>query len=338
MLYRFLRDRKASVAPILALTAIPLFGFVGAAVDYSRANATRTAMQSALDATTLMLAKNAQNLSSTQISAQGNSYFSANLTSSELKNLTVTATSAPASGGIAVTGSATGTINTQIMSVMGFQTMTISVQSVALAINDGLGCVLSLNGSASGATSVSGSTTVKLNTCSLYDNSNNNSALTAGGSSSLSALSVGVVGGVPSTDNIITTQGISTHMPPVADPYAGDSYPAPPASCQNQSPLHNTQTLSPAFFCGLTLNSDANITLNPGIYYIGKGGLDVAGQATLTGSGVTLVFTSSNNGYGTATINGGATLNLTAPASGPTAGIVIFGDRTMPTEIGRAHV
>ena len=47
---------------------------------------------------------------------------------------------------------------------------------------------------------------------------------------------------------------------------------------------------------------------------------------------MTLVFTSKNrNGYATATINGNATINLTSPSAGPTAGIVIFGDRNMPT-------
>lgn len=51
------------------------------------------------------------------------------------------------------------------------------------------------------------------------------------------------------------------------------------------------------------------------------------GSATLTGTGVTLVFTSSGNNYASATINGGATVNLTAPATGSTAGIVLFGDR-----------
>ena len=141
-----------------------------------------------------------------------------------------------------------------------------------------------------------------------------------------------MVGGVSDTSNIVTAQGIATHMPPVADPYASDVYPAPPASCQNQSPIHNTQTLSAGFFCGLTLNASANVTLNPGVYYIGQGGLSVNGNATLTGSNVTLVFTSSGGNYGTATINGGATVNLTAPTSGSTAGIVIFGDRNMPTD------
>ena len=59
MLFRFLRSRDGGVAPMLALAALPLFGFVGAAVDFSRAATVRTAMQTALDATALALSKEA---------------------------------------------------------------------------------------------------------------------------------------------------------------------------------------------------------------------------------------------------------------------------------------
>jgi len=65
LLAKFLKDRTAGVAPLLALGIIPLVGAVGAAVDYSRANAARTAMQGTLDATALMLSKEAENLSGT---------------------------------------------------------------------------------------------------------------------------------------------------------------------------------------------------------------------------------------------------------------------------------
>ncbi len=42
---------------IFTIAAIPLIGFVGAAIDYSRANAARSTMQAALDSTALMLSK-----------------------------------------------------------------------------------------------------------------------------------------------------------------------------------------------------------------------------------------------------------------------------------------
>src|SRR5262249_7279934 len=111
------------------------------------------------------------------------------------------------------------------------------------------------------------------------------------------------------------------------------SYP-PFSGCKENN--YSAQTLvpvplEPGVYCGgMKLNAGANVTLNPGIYYLDKGDLTVNGGATLTGTGVTLVFTSSNRkNYANATINGGATINLTAPSSGPTAGIVFFGDRLM---------
>ena len=60
-------------APLLALGIVPLVGAVGAAVDYSRANSVRAAMQNALDATALML-KDAQ-LSGAQLTQKANVYF-----------------------------------------------------------------------------------------------------------------------------------------------------------------------------------------------------------------------------------------------------------------------
>jgi hypothetical protein len=57
----------------------------------------------------------------------------------------------------------------------------------------------------------------------------------------------------------------------------------------------------------------------------------VAGNATITGTGVTIVFTGSGSEWGTASIGSNAIVNLTAPSSGQTQGIVFYGDRKMPT-------
>ena len=73
------------------------------------------------------------------------------------------------------------------------------------------------------------------------------------------------------------------------------------------------------------------LTLNPGIYYFYGANLQVSGNATITGSGVTLVFTGSNTaGWGSATIGSNANVTLTAPTSGTTQGIVMYSDRNMP--------
>src|ERR1700742_2649669 len=70
-------DRSGNVAIIFGIAAIPVFGLVGAAVDYSRANSARTAMQVALDVAALTVAKEAANLTGNQVQNKAKKYFNA---------------------------------------------------------------------------------------------------------------------------------------------------------------------------------------------------------------------------------------------------------------------
>jgi hypothetical protein len=208
--------------------------------------------------------------------------------------------------------------------------LTISARSVAVGMG-GKGCVISLDPTAGGATTVQGTAQVVLNKCSLYDNSTSASALAVGGSGTVSAESVNVVGGISGQSAISTTEGIYTGQKPINDPYVDTSFPSFSGCKENNYTVKETVTLTPGVYCGgISLNAGANVTLAPGIYYLNQGSLSVNGGSTLTGNGVTLVFTSSSGrNYASATINGGANVNLTAPRDGPTAGIVLFGDRLM---------
>ena len=119
-LAHFLRNQKGGVAPILALAIIPLIGMVGAAVDYSRASSTRTAMQAALDSTALMLSKDAQSLTAAQLDSKASVYFNALFHRPEASNVQVTQLlSTPQQGmfNIKVTGSAS--VSTLIWRLVG---------------------------------------------------------------------------------------------------------------------------------------------------------------------------------------------------------------------------
>src|SRR5207249_1389952 len=192
LLARFLQSREGGVAPVLAIAALPLFGFIGAAIDFGRAASVRSAMQSALDATALMLAKNAQSVDGTQLSAQAKNYLEANFSSTEVQNLAVEAATSASTGTTKMTLTATGTVKTKLAGMIGFSNLNVAVHSEAVAKTDTLGCVLSISETASGAIAGQGSTSVNLSGCSLYDNSSSSTALTMGGSARLSALSVGV--------------------------------------------------------------------------------------------------------------------------------------------------
>jgi lipoprotein-anchoring transpeptidase ErfK/SrfK len=78
-------------------------------------------------------------------------------------------------------------------------------------------------------------------------------------------------------------------------------------------------TIDPGVYCGgMQFNANADVTFNPGVYVVDGGNFTVNGGGNLQGSGVTIVFTSSTmSDWPTATINGGATINLTRPRPAP---------------------
>ncbi len=116
---RFFSDRKGGVTPLLALGIIPIVGAVGAAVDYSRANSVRTAMQAAGDATALMLAKSASTTTPDQLQQNATAYFQANFHRPEAQGLQVTATYAQGASGSTVTVNGAATVNTSFIGLMG---------------------------------------------------------------------------------------------------------------------------------------------------------------------------------------------------------------------------
>lgn len=130
---RFIGAREGNVAVIFALSAIPIISFVGAAIDYTRANAARSSMQAALDSTALMLSKDLSmgTINTTQISSKASAYFSALYHNTDAQNVGVTATYTAPSGSTPATikldGS--GSITTDFMRVAGFPTMGFSTSS-----------------------------------------------------------------------------------------------------------------------------------------------------------------------------------------------------------------
>ncbi len=131
-LLRTLRELRAAnaanVTVTFALCTIPIFGAVGAAVDYSRANSVKAAMQAAADSTALMLAKeiSGNKPSDAQISQNGTAYFTAMLNRKEVTGLEVKSTYA-ASGGSRVVVSANGSIKTDFTGLLGFKTLAVGV-------------------------------------------------------------------------------------------------------------------------------------------------------------------------------------------------------------------
>lgn len=90
LLKRLWKNCDGGAAPMLALAAIPIMGFVGAAIDFSRAASARTAVQAALDATALMLSKEAKGMTPAALEQKATQYFNANFSRPEVSSVQVT--------------------------------------------------------------------------------------------------------------------------------------------------------------------------------------------------------------------------------------------------------
>jgi Flp pilus assembly protein TadG len=330
LVLHFGKHSGGNVAVIFALLLLPILSSVGAAIEYSQGNSIKAAMQAATDATALALAKSAGTLSSTDLTQQANNQLRAQFKRPEADLREITAQYSTQDNSVMVSSAAT--MKTALLKVVGLSTLKISATATAKPAGGGKVCVLALSRLASGSISTHGTADLNLDGCSIYDNSSNSTALTVGGSGKISALSVGVAGGISGASAIVTTQGVLTGLAPIPDPYANVAVPAFSGCRQNNFSTKETVTINPGVYCGgMQIGAGAVVTLTPGIYYIDGGEFSIKGGGTITGVGVTLIFTSSTmTNWPTASINGNATVSLTPPVSGPTAGIVMFGDRNMP--------
>jgi Flp pilus assembly protein TadG len=112
----------------LRVATLPIIAGVGFAVDYSRANAVKVALQQALDATALMLAKEAATDTSDQLKANAEKYFNALFTASDATNVTVTATYST-TGGTAVTINGSADVPTRLLGFIGYDTIAVGSSS-----------------------------------------------------------------------------------------------------------------------------------------------------------------------------------------------------------------
>ena len=129
----FRSDERGSVLPMFAICLAAIFAAVGAAVDYSRAATARTEMQAALDAASLMLAKEAAGLTSAQLSERANSYFLASFKSPQAKNIVVKPTYTNAAGVSKLRLDGAGSVDTSVFRLFGTMQMDFKASSEVVA-------------------------------------------------------------------------------------------------------------------------------------------------------------------------------------------------------------
>lgn len=130
-------EQRGNIAITFAFAAIPVIALVGAAVDYSRANQLKAAMQTAVDSTALMLSKEAATDTTDILQQHALKYFTTLLNRPDLNQnqINVTVTYNTGSGPSIVVG-ATAQLPAQFVQVLkligsNFDTFTVAASSTA---------------------------------------------------------------------------------------------------------------------------------------------------------------------------------------------------------------
>jgi Flp pilus assembly protein TadG len=135
LLSRFGRSDNGNIAVLFAIAAVPIISFVGAAIDYTRANTARTAMQAALDSTALMLAKDLTDgiITTAQLGTKAQAYFTALYTNTDAKSVVINAGYTQNTGsGSTIQLNGSGTVDTDFMRVAGFPNLNFNTASTSV--------------------------------------------------------------------------------------------------------------------------------------------------------------------------------------------------------------
>ncbi|MDX8471886.1 TadE/TadG family type IV pilus assembly protein [Mesorhizobium dulcispinae] len=200
-------------------------------------------------------------------------------------------------------------------------------RAVALITDGAYACIQARNLTASQAVSISGNTSLKQIGCVINANSNASDAIKVQGSATLQTDCLVAVGGISlSTTPTMVCKAPITHALPAADPYADLPTPAASSQCEKVNGSKTSQTLQAGTYCnGMDLKG--NVALTSGTYVV-QGDFKINAGAVVTCAapctGVTIFMAGSN----TVSMNGNATVTLSAPTSGTYSGVLFYGDRT----------
>jgi Flp pilus assembly protein TadG len=319
-----------------------LLGFMGLSLDIGYIYHVKRRMQTAADAGALGGSKELWRGNTTLVTGEAKNDSSLNGFTDGANGITVTVNNPPASGPYAGNANFVEVIVAQdvptyFMRVINQDSATVRARAVAGLVYAAQNCVLALDPTAKGALTVQGTSTLTTG-CSVQVNSNSTNALVANGGGCLYATPgvVGVTGNwvANGSSNCVDPPPV-VDVPPALDPLAYMVPPAIPTLPINViMPISGgTVTLQPGLYPGGIKITGGTITFAPGTYILDGGGFAVSGNATLTGNGVTFYNTNVlgiPGLWGRFSIAGTVTENLSAPTSGPYAGVLFWDDKNAP--------
>lgn len=328
-------DQRGAVMPIMAAVIMIAAGGAALAVDVGRAYAVKADLQAAADAAALAAAIMLPDVKEARKAAQ----LAVDRTLPDLKpkltknDLAFGSWSASermldkapgAASAVQVTvqlsESRGNALETLFAGVFGETAMDIA--SSAIAGKSGVFCLLALDQNGDGL-EIKGQSELELTSCSAQVNADSKEALSVKDDSVLYSDGVCVSGGAKVDGSASVAPQPSEYCPPHTDPLASFEIPEVEA-CTDSDLEISDETITfetGRVFCGgLKLEGDTRIFLEPGLYVINDGKLDLHDDAVIEGDGVTIILRGPKAELD---IKGRASLRLTAPTEGLYKGLVV---------------
>ena len=219
--------------------------------------------------------------------------------------------------------------------IFGSGDLAVKARAVARGLNaaSDIGILL-LNPTAQGSLTITGSATMKVVGRVIVDSSHTKAAV-ASGSAGLDSTELDITGNYNSSSSVgFISPTIKTGQAPTPDFLADLPVPNPLSMTVRSSANYKAtsgQTLQPGLYVGgITISSQPNVTLAPGIYYLQGGGFTMSGgSSSLIAKGVMIYNGASLSGStGKITLSGGGAVTMSPLTDGDYAGMAIFQDRT----------
>lgn len=327
---RFLKNRGGNFASIFAIIAPVFLGVAGGAVDLVVFNRQEAKMQDAADSAVLAATREAslQDWGAEKASAVANAYLTA-----ALEEAGLSATASFVATTVTDQAKRKVTINLEMNQhrffVLGYFRNNPQIRVTASARMSGKTpvCILSLDPAQSKSINVIDSASVQANGCAAHSNSVDKTGLYVAAKANFSTASSCSSGGFGASASSFSPAP-TTDCPPFVDPLADRPQPLVGNCDHNALVIKGKEmTLQPGVYCnGLTIDIEAIVHLDPGVYIINGGLLLTRNDGKLIGEGVTIYFTGKD---GRLLLDGTTTVSLSAPETGPTAGILLMQDRNM---------
>jgi hypothetical protein len=338
---RTLSERSGSVAVTFALSAMVLLGLAGGGIDYARLASRRSQLQNAADAGVLAAGNYLKLAVSTPAAA------------SSIVEETVRAQAAPkaespyavkvtvADDKTSVAAAIDETVKLAFGGFVGVSTVRVAVRSKANIVGKMRLCLLTLDPSAPGAFDLEKSAEVTAQDCSLYGNSLSPQGMVGRDNAFARAQTICSAGGFDGARANFAPPP-QTGCPPIQDPLKDRAAPTIgactpiPASANDKGDtsknlVNQSTTLDPGTYCGgLHITKNAVVTLRSGTYVMKDGPLIVDKSGSMSGIDVAFYFMGDKGGL---VFDKKTTISLSAPTTGPMAGLLMMEERTVGTPV-----